>query len=124
MSRPVVRGRLRDDARARDEGFVFDSSRWDSFERRPGDIIICTPPKCGTTWTQMICALLVLQVVRRDSSRWGGLSTETVDRTPRRHGVATPPNDHAKLLLSTRSQSGVAGRSLDSAGVSARPLGS
>src|SRR5204863_6506977 len=26
-----------------------------------GDIIISTPPKCGTTWTQMICALLILQ---------------------------------------------------------------
>ena len=39
---------------------VFDSSRWDGFELRPGDIIIATPPKCGTTWMQMICALLVL----------------------------------------------------------------
>jgi aryl sulfotransferase len=43
------------------EGTVFDSSRWDGFELRPGDIIVGTPPKCGTTWTQMICALLVLQ---------------------------------------------------------------
>ncbi len=43
------------------EGLVFDSSRWDGFEARAGDIIISTPPKCGTTWTQMICALLVLQ---------------------------------------------------------------
>ena len=42
-------------------GVVFDSSRWDGFELRPGDIIISTPPKCGTTWTQMICAQLVLQ---------------------------------------------------------------
>lgn len=40
---------------------VYDSSRWDAFELRPGDIIISTPPKCGTTWTQMICALLILQ---------------------------------------------------------------
>jgi aryl sulfotransferase len=40
---------------------VYDSSRWDGFTLRPGDIIISTPPKCGTTWTQMICALLVLQ---------------------------------------------------------------
>ena len=43
------------------EGAVFDSSRWDGFELRAGDIIISTPPKCGTTWTQMICALVVLQ---------------------------------------------------------------
>ena len=43
------------------EGVVFDSRRWDGFELRPGDIIISTPPKCGTTWMQMICALLVFQ---------------------------------------------------------------
>jgi hypothetical protein len=43
------------------EGTVYDSCRWDGFELRPGDIIISTPPKCGTTWTQMICALLILQ---------------------------------------------------------------
>jgi len=38
---------------------VADSARWDGFELRPGDIVISTPPKCGTTWTQMLCALLV-----------------------------------------------------------------
>lgn len=39
---------------------VYDSNRWQGFELRAGDIIISTPPKCGTTWTQMIMALLVL----------------------------------------------------------------
>src|SRR6266568_3178527 len=43
------------------EASMYDSNRWDGFELRPGDIIISTPPKCGTTWTQMICALLILQ---------------------------------------------------------------
>src|SRR4051812_19926852 len=43
------------------EGKVFDSGRWVGFELRPGDIVISTPPKCGTTWTQMICALLIFQ---------------------------------------------------------------
>ena len=43
------------------EATMYDSNRWDGFELRPGDIIISTPPKCGTTWTQMICALLILQ---------------------------------------------------------------
>jgi aryl sulfotransferase len=38
---------------------VCDSSRWDGFEFREGDIVVCTAPKCGTTWTQMLCALLV-----------------------------------------------------------------
>jgi hypothetical protein len=40
---------------------VADSARWEGFEFRDGDIIISTPPKCGTTWTQMICALLIFQ---------------------------------------------------------------
>src|SRR3954449_1862464 len=48
------------------EGKVFDSSRWDGFVLRPGDIIISTPPKCGTTWMQMICALLVFQTPQFD----------------------------------------------------------
>lgn len=43
--------------------FAYDSSRWDGFRFRAGDIVISTPPKCGTTWTQRICALLVFQTV-------------------------------------------------------------
>jgi len=38
-----------------------DSTRWADFKHRAGDIFVCTPPKCGTTWTQAICALLVFQ---------------------------------------------------------------
>jgi aryl sulfotransferase len=34
---------------------------WAEFSRRPGDIIISTMPKSGTTWMQMICALLIFQ---------------------------------------------------------------
>ena len=40
---------------------VADSQRWEDFALRPGDIVVTTPPKCGTTWTQMICALLLFQ---------------------------------------------------------------
>ncbi len=36
-----------------------DSARWDGFALRPSDIVISTPPKCGTTWTQMLVALLI-----------------------------------------------------------------
>lgn len=36
-----------------------DNARWDGFEFRPSDIVISTPPKCGTTWTQMLVALLI-----------------------------------------------------------------
>jgi aryl sulfotransferase len=47
---------------------VFDSARWEGFVFRPGDIVISTPPKCGTTWTQMICALLVFQTTEFETS--------------------------------------------------------
>jgi aryl sulfotransferase len=47
--------------RPRYRGIVYDSARWDGFETRPGDIFVCTPPKCGTTWMQMVLALLVFQ---------------------------------------------------------------
>jgi aryl sulfotransferase len=38
-----------------------DSARWEGFAFRKGDIIISAPIKCGTTWAQMICALLIFQ---------------------------------------------------------------
>ncbi len=38
---------------------MTDSERWQRFEHRPGDIVISTPPKSGTTWTQMLCALMI-----------------------------------------------------------------
>jgi aryl sulfotransferase len=40
-------------------GFITEAHRWSSYRNRPDDIIIDTPPKCGTTWTQAICAMLV-----------------------------------------------------------------
>ena len=42
-------------------GVVWDNRRWQSFAGRPGDIFVCTPPKCGTTWMQMIVATLLFQ---------------------------------------------------------------
>jgi hypothetical protein len=41
------------------ETAASDSIRWDDYRPRDGDIIVTTAPKCGTTWTQMICALLI-----------------------------------------------------------------
>lgn len=45
--------------RRRYRSVVADSARWDGFAFRDGDIVISTPPKSGTTWTQMLVALLV-----------------------------------------------------------------
>ncbi|MCU1430625.1 MAG: Sulfotransferase protein, partial [Actinomycetia bacterium] len=50
-ARPPVRYRSPDE----------DSARWLDFAFRPGDIVISTRSKSGTTWMQMICALLVFR---------------------------------------------------------------
>jgi len=38
---------------------IMDNRRWGDFRSRPDDIFVCTPAKCGTTWTQMIVASLL-----------------------------------------------------------------
>jgi len=38
---------------------VSDNRRWAGFAHRPGDIFVCTPAKCGTTWMQTIVASLL-----------------------------------------------------------------
>lgn len=42
---------------------VADSARWEGFVFRHGDIVISTPPKCGTTWMQTLCAMLVFDAI-------------------------------------------------------------
>jgi len=63
---------------------IYDSRRWDAFRPRAGDIVVATPAKCGTTWTQMICALLVhqtpdLPLPLTQLSRWIERHTEPVE---------------------------------------------
>ena len=41
--------------------WIIDSRRWEHYRPRPGDIVIATYPKCGTTWMQRIVDLLVFQ---------------------------------------------------------------
>src|SRR5438874_2514234 len=64
---------------------LVDSLRWDGFEFRDDDIVISTPSKCGTTWMQMICALLIfgdanLPRPLTQLSPWLDLQTETISK--------------------------------------------
>lgn len=43
------------------KGDVTDTDRWSQFQHRPDDIFICTPPKCGTTWTQALVAMIIFE---------------------------------------------------------------
>jgi hypothetical protein len=40
-------------------GDLTTPERWTTWVPRKGDILVCTPPKCGTTWTQTILAMLL-----------------------------------------------------------------
>jgi hypothetical protein len=64
--------------------FISDNIRWEGFTFRPDDIVITTPAKCGTTWTQMICALLIFQKTEFDQpldrlSPWFDMLTRDAD---------------------------------------------
>ncbi|MBI3675741.1 MAG: sulfotransferase domain-containing protein [Proteobacteria bacterium] len=41
--------------------WTTDSRRWSHYKPRPGDVVIATPAKCGTTWMQQIVSLLIFQ---------------------------------------------------------------
>lgn len=40
-------------------GEITEPERWDRLEPRVGDVILCTPAKSGTTWTQSMIAMLL-----------------------------------------------------------------
>jgi aryl sulfotransferase len=47
-----------------------DSARWLSFVFRPGDIVISTRRRTGTTWMQVICGLLIFQRPELPAPLW------------------------------------------------------
>lgn len=46
-------------AKLRYSGQITRPERWETYEPRRGDIIVCTPSKSGTTWTQTMLAMLL-----------------------------------------------------------------
>jgi len=50
---------------------VSDSALWTGFHFRHDDVVISPPPKCGTSWLQMLCASLIF-----DSSEFDRPLTE------------------------------------------------
>jgi aryl sulfotransferase len=63
---------------------LMDTERWNHVPFRTGDIVISSPPKCGTTWTQMICALLIFQTPEfpralDEISQWPDALTHRLD---------------------------------------------
>jgi aryl sulfotransferase len=58
----------------------FKAARWRDLELRQGDIVVSSWPKTGTTWVQMMCALLIFQTTDlpaplSELSPWPDLST-------------------------------------------------
>ena len=47
-----------------------DSARWVGFPFRDDDIVISSRPRTGTTWVQMICALLIFQTQELPAPLW------------------------------------------------------
>ncbi|GIH09255.1 glycolipid sulfotransferase [Rhizocola hellebori] len=43
---------------------MSDSALWNGFPFRDDDVVISPPAKCGTSWMQMLCALLVFNSTR------------------------------------------------------------
>ncbi|WP_227267405.1 sulfotransferase domain-containing protein [Roseobacter weihaiensis] len=51
-------------------GPVTDTQIWDAFALRSDDIILSTPPKCGTTWSQAIIMMLIHGRAETDRPVW------------------------------------------------------
>jgi aryl sulfotransferase len=78
---------------------VYDSARWAGFAFRSGDVVISTPPKCGTTWMQTLCAMLVLDTVEFDRplaqiSPWLDMMTNDLDAVL----VSLEAQDHRRVI--------------------------
>jgi aryl sulfotransferase len=72
--------------RRRYRTLISDSALWDDFPFRSGDIVVSAPPKCGTSWLQVLCALLIFDTADLDRplaeiSPWLDSTTYDTDTT-------------------------------------------
>lgn len=98
--------------RTRYRNLIFDSARWDEIELRSGDIVISTPPKSGTTWAQMLCALIVfdgpeLPAPLEQLSPWVDMLDRPVDQLR----ATLESQDHRRILKTHTPLDGLPRRS-------------
>ncbi len=90
------------------QSLISDSARWERFELRPTDIVISTPAKCGTTWTQMMCALLIFQTPELELaldtySPWLDMLTRSDDEVFAQLGAQT----HRRFIMTHTPLDGI-----------------
>jgi aryl sulfotransferase len=79
---------------------LLDSSRWDDFKVRLGDVVVATAYKAGTTWTQNIIMHLIFQDL--EVRHIGGVSP-WLDQAFRDHAdnlAILEPQAHRRVIKS------------------------
>ena len=76
--------------RRRYKGSITNTDRWQHFQGRPGDVFVCTPPKCGTTWTTAIVTMLLTggtDVSLQEQVQWVDAEVVPLDQMTKRLAV-------------------------------------
>ena len=89
------------------QNFLLDSTRWDHIPERAGDVVIATPYKSGTTWTQNTVLHLIFQDLKRriinDFSPWVDMRLKPIDELV----AQLEAQDHRRCLKSHLPRDGL-----------------
>lgn len=89
------------------QNFLLDSTRWDHIPERAGDVVVVTPYKCGTTWTQNIVLHLIFQDLKvriiSDASPWVDMRLKPIDELV----AGLEAQDHRRCLKSHLPRDGL-----------------